>query len=53
MKKAIVYEADDIKALLADRHNVAAKNVIRNQYSYTVVLEGPEEAQKEEEEQEI
>lgn len=39
MKHAIHYDADDIKAILAERHGVDAKNVIRNQYSYTVVLE--------------
>lgn len=39
MKKAIHYDAEDIKKILAERHNVDQKNVIRNQYSYTVVLE--------------
>lgn len=39
MKKAVHYDADDIKEILAKRHNVDQKNVIRNQYSYTVVLE--------------
>lgn len=39
MKQAIHYDADDIKKLLAERHNVDPKNVIRNQYSYTVVLD--------------
>jgi hypothetical protein len=39
MKHAIHYDADDIKAILAERHGVDPKNVIRNQYSYTVVLE--------------
>lgn len=39
MKHAIHYDADDIKSILAERHGVDPKNVIRNQYSYTVVLE--------------
>jgi hypothetical protein len=39
MKKAIHYDAEDIKKILAERHGVDPKNVIRNQYSYTVVLE--------------
>ena len=39
MKKAVHYDADDVKKILAERHNVDVKNVIRNQYSYTVVLE--------------
>ena len=39
MKHAIHYDADDIKSILVERHGVDQKNVIRNQYSYTVVLE--------------
>lgn len=39
MKKAIHYDAEDIKKILAERHGVDPKNVIRNQYSHTVVLE--------------
>ena len=39
MREAIVYDADDIKAMLAEKHGVEPKDVIRNQYSYTVVLE--------------
>lgn len=42
MKPAIVYDTEDIKALLAEKHGVQPKDVIRNQYSYTVVLEGKE-----------
>lgn len=40
MKEAIVYDAEDIKAMLAEKHGVEPKDVIRNQYSYTVVLDG-------------
>lgn len=47
MKNAIVYDAEDIKAILAERHDVSVKNVIRNQYSYTVVLGGMTEENKE------
>lgn len=39
MKKAVHYDAEDIKKILAERHGVDPKNVIRNQYSYTVVLD--------------
>lgn len=39
MKKAIHYDAEDIKKIIAERHGVDPKNVIRNQYRYTVVLE--------------
>ena len=46
MKKAIHYDADDIKKVLAERHDVDVKNVIRNQYSYTVVLDEDAETEK-------
>jgi hypothetical protein len=42
MKPAIHYDAEDIKKMLAEKHGVEVKNVIRNQYSYTVVLEKEE-----------
>lgn len=42
MKKAVHYDAEDIKKILAERHHVDTKNVIKNQYSYTVVLDGKE-----------
>ena len=38
MRNAVVYDADDIKEMLAQKHGVDPKNVIRNQYSYTVIL---------------
>ena len=40
MKPAIHYDSEDIKKMLAEKHGVEIKNVICNQYSYTVVLEG-------------
>ena len=43
MKKAIVLDQDDIKALIAERYDVPEKNVIRSQYSYTVILENDED----------
>lgn len=39
MKKAIVVDADDIKAILAEKFGVDEKNVIKSQYSYTVITE--------------
>ena len=39
MKNAIVYETEDIRAILAERHGVELKNVVRSQYSYTVILD--------------
>lgn len=44
MKKAVVIDAEEIKQILADKFNVPTKNVIKSQYSYTVVLEDKEEA---------
>ena len=48
MRNAVVYDADDIKAILAEKHGVDPKNVIRNQYSYTVILDGKVEEVDEE-----
>ena len=41
MKDAVVYDANDIKKLLAEKHGVKPEAVIKNQYSYTVVLSEP------------
>ena len=38
MRQGIVYDADDIKKILAERHSVEPKDVIRNQYSYTAIV---------------
>ena len=43
MRNAVVYDPEDIKAILAEKHGVQPKDVIRNQYSYTVILEKPSE----------
>lgn len=45
MREAIVYDAEDIKAMLAEKHGVEPKDVIRNQYSYTVILDKKPEAE--------
>ena len=39
MRNAVVYDPEDIKAILAEKHGVQPKDVIRNQYSYTVILD--------------
>lgn len=39
MKPALHYDADDIRKMLAKKHGVEIKNVVRNQYSYTVILD--------------
>lgn len=42
MKKAIVVEANDVKAILAEHFHVPQENIIKSQYSFTVILEEPE-----------
>ncbi|MBQ8691292.1 MAG: hypothetical protein IJ516_05660 [Phascolarctobacterium sp.] len=37
MKSAIVLNADDIKKIIAEYFNVDVTDVIKSQYSYTVV----------------
>jgi len=37
MESAIVLNADDIKKIVAEKFHVAEKNVIKSQYTYTVV----------------
>lgn len=39
MKNAIVIDVNDIKKILAKEFNVPESNVIKSQYSYTIVLE--------------
>ena len=43
MNDAKVYNAEDIKRVLAEKHGVEVKNVIRSQYSYVVMLGETEE----------
>lgn len=39
MKKAVVIDANEVKAILAEKFGVPEANVIKSQYSYTVILE--------------
>lgn len=39
MKNAIVVDANDIKKILAEKFDVPETNIIKSQYSYTVILE--------------
>lgn len=43
MRDAKVIDPDDIKAMLAEKFGVPAKNIIKTQYSYTVALDGQDE----------
>ena len=38
MKKAIVLDSDDIKKLIAEKFDVDVKDIIKSQYSYTVIV---------------
>lgn len=38
MRKAIVVDSNDVKAILAEKFDVPVEDVIKSQYSYTVVL---------------
>lgn len=39
MRNAIVVDANDIKKILSEKYGVSESNVIKSQYSYTVILE--------------
>ena len=39
MKQAIVIDANDIKKILAEYFNVKSEDVIKSQYSYTIITE--------------
>lgn len=42
MKNAVVVDANDIKIILAEKFNVPVENVIKSQYSYTIIAEDTE-----------
>lgn len=42
MKKAVVVDSNDIKEILSERFKVPQENVIKSQYSYTVIVEDSE-----------
>lgn len=44
MKPAIVVDANDVKLILAEKYGVPPENVIKSQYSYTVILPEKEES---------
>ena len=46
MKNAIVLDANDIKKILAEHFGVPETNIIKSQYSYTIVKD--EEPQEQE-----
>ena len=42
MKKAIVVDTNDVKSILAEHFGVPEANVIKSQYTYTVITEEEE-----------
>ena len=38
MKQAIVIDANEVREILAEKFQVHVENVIKSQYSYTVIL---------------
>lgn len=53
MKKAIVIEQSDMKKILADYFNVSEKDVIKSQYSYTVIMGDDDKKAEEKTEREL
>lgn len=43
MKQAIVLDSNDIKKIIAEKFGVPEENVIKSQYSYTVITEDKSE----------
>lgn len=39
MKNAIVLDSDDIKKIIAEKYGVDEKNIVKSQYSYTVIID--------------
>ena len=39
MKNAIVIDANEVKKILAEHFKVPESNIIKSQYSYTIILE--------------
>ena len=46
MKKCIILEANDLKKIIAEHFNVDESNVIKSQYSWTVVTSEKENDDK-------
>lgn len=42
MKEAIVVDANDVKKILAEHFGVPVENIIKSQYSYTIIKEDSE-----------
>lgn len=43
MKQAVVIDSNEVQAILAEKFGVPVKNVIKSQYSYTIILDEKKE----------
>lgn len=46
MKQAVVIDANEVREILAEKFGVPVENVIKSQYSFTVILEKKGEESK-------
>lgn len=46
MKQAVVIDSNEVREILAEKFGVPVENVIKSQYSFTVILEKKEEESK-------
>lgn len=46
MRPAVVIDANEVREILAEKFGVPVENVIKSQYSFTVILEKKEEESK-------
>ena len=44
MKQAVVIDSNEVREILAEKFGVPIENVIKSQYSFTVILEKKEES---------
>ena len=42
MKPAVVLDTNDIKKILAEKFGVSEENIVKSQYTYTVITPKPE-----------
>lgn len=47
MRKALVVDPNDIKKILAEHFGASEGNVIKSQYSYTIILNEEEQEEQE------
>ena len=43
MRNAVVLDANDIKKILAEKFNVPESNIVKSQYSFTVIIDEEQE----------